>query len=173
VIRRASLVLGLIAPCMAAATGCHTSAHTSAVAIAPDSVATAPDSLTGIVSITGTSFEQRIVLRNGNSVTSLSAATPESAALSRMGGIEVRVVGKQTPSMFQVDHFTALSVAGSPVADGILRNDDGRLALETTHGRLPLGNPPTALRGMIGARVWIAGPLDTGPNSYGVIARPR
>lgn len=172
-IRRVSLVLAIIAPCMAIATGCQRPAHTSAVEIARDPVATAPDSLTGVVSITGTSFEQRLVLRNGNSVTSLSAATPESAALSRMGGIEVLVIGKRAPGVFQVDHFTALSVAGSPVADGILRNNDGRLVLETTHGRIPLGNPPVALRDMIGARVWIAGPLDSGPNSYGVIAPPR
>jgi hypothetical protein len=166
VIRQATLVLGLIASCLAIATGCHQGAHTSPAAIAPDS-------LNGIVSITGTSFEQRLVLRTGNSVTSLAVATPESAALSRMGGIEVLVVGKRTPSVFEVDHFRALSVAGAPVVDGVLRNNDGRLVLETTRGRLPLGNPPTAFRGMIGARVWMAGPLDTGPNSYGVIAPPR
>jgi hypothetical protein len=166
VIWRASLVLGLIAPCVAIGTGCHRPAHTSSAAIESDS-------LSGIVSITGTAFEQRLVLRTGNSITPLSAATSDSAALSRMGGVEVLVVGKRTPNLFRVDYFTAVSVAGSPVADGVLRNDGGRLVLETTHGRIPLGNPPTALRGMIGARIWIEGPLDTGPNSYGVIAPPR
>jgi hypothetical protein len=173
VIRQASLVFGLIAPCLAIGAGCHQPAHTSSVAIASDSAAIAPDSLTGVVSITGTSFEQRIVLRNGNTVTTLSAVTPESIALVRMGGIEVLVIGKRAPGVFQVNHFTALTVAGSPVADGILKNDDGRLVLETSRGRIPLGNPPTALRGMIGARVWIAGSLDKGPNSYGVIAPAR
>jgi len=166
VIRQASLVFGLVAPCVAIATGCHQPAHTSPAAIVPDS-------LKGIVSITGTSFEQRLVLRSGNSVASLSAVTPESIALARVGGVEVLVIGRATPTVFEVDHFTALSVAGSPVVDGILRNDDGRLVLETAGSRLPLGNPPTALRGMVGARVWIGGPLDKGPNSYGVIAPPR
>ena len=162
-IRHAALVFGFIAPCVAIATGCHQPAQTSPAPIAGDS-------LKGIVSITGTSFEQLIVLRSGNSVTRLSAATPDSGALSRMGGIEVMVYGRRTPTQFLVDRFTAMSVAGAPVVDGILKNDDGRLVLETIRGRLPLGNPPTALRGMVGARVWIAGPLDTGPNSYGVIA---
>lgn len=156
----------LVAPGMAIATGCHQPAHTSPAAIAPDS-------LKGVVSITGTSFEQRLVLRSGNSVTTLAAVTPESAALVRMGGIEVLVVGKRTPIAFDVDHFAALGVGGSPVADGVLRTDDGRLVLETSHGRIPLGNPPSALRGMIGARVWVGGPLDKGPNSYGVIAPAR
>ena len=165
-IRQASLLLGMVAPCMAIATGCHQPARTSPAAITADS-------LKGIVSITGTSFEQRLVLRNGNSVTTLTAVTPESAALVRMGGIEVLVVGRRTPIAFEVDHFTALNVAGSPVADGVLRNDSGRLVLETTRGRVVLGNPPSALRGMIGARVWIGGPLDKGPNSYGVIAPAR
>jgi hypothetical protein len=162
VIRRASLVLGLIAPCLAIATGCHRPVHTSSAAIAADSLA-------GIVSITGTAFEQRIVLRAGDRVTSLAVSTSDSTALSRMGGVEVLVIGKRTPTLFGVDHFTALSVAGSPVADGVLRSDGGRVVLETTHGPIPLGNPPTALRGMIGARIWIGGPLDRGPNTYGVI----
>ena len=161
-IGRASLVLGLIVPCVAIGTGCQPPAHTSPAAIAADS-------LRGIVSITGTAFEQRLVLRTGDIVTSLSAATSDSAALSRLGGVEVLVLGKRTPNLFRVDHFTALSVADSPVADGVLRNAGGRVVLETTHGPIPLGNPPTALRGMIGARIWIGGPLDRGPNTYGVI----
>lgn len=103
----------------------------------------------------------------------LAAATPQSIGLARMGGIEVLVVGRQTSIVFEVDHFMALSVAGLPVVDGVLRNDDGRLVLETTRGRVALGNPPSALRGMIGARVWVGGPLEKGPNSYGVIAPPR
>jgi hypothetical protein len=162
VISRASLVLGFIVPCLATATGCQPPAYTSPATIAADS-------LSGIVSITGTAFEQRVVLRTGDRFTSLAAATSDSAALSRMGGVEVLVFGKQTPTLFRVDHFTALSVAGSPVADGVLRNAGGRVVLETARGPIPLGNPPTALRGMIGARVWIGGPLDTGPNTYGVI----
>jgi hypothetical protein len=156
------MVAGIVAPLMTVAMGCHHASHTSSASIKPDSLA-------GIVSITGTAFEQHLVLRSGNSTTPLSAATSDSAALSRLGGVEVLVIGRRAPNVFRVERFTAVSVAGSPVVDGWVRNDGGRLVLETTHGPLPLGNPPTALRGMIGARIWIGGPLDTGPNTYGVI----
>lgn len=164
-ITRASVALCTIAPLMTLAMSCQRPAHTSSVGIGADS-------LTGIVSITGTAFEQGIVLRSGESVTYLSAGAPDSAALSRIGGVEVRVTGRRTPSLFRVDHFTALSVAGAPVTDGIVRNDGGRLVLETVRGRIPLGNPPAALRNLVDARVWVGGPLDRGPNSYGIIVPP-
>jgi hypothetical protein len=159
---RASIVAGIAALVMTVAMGCQHAPRESSAAIEPDS-------LSGIVSITGSAFEQRLILRSGNSATLLSAVASDSAALSRLGGVEVLVIGRRTPGVFHVERFTAVSVAGSPVADGFVRYDGGRLALETTRGRVPLGNPPTALRGLIGARVWIGGPLDSGPNSYGVI----
>jgi len=165
VIRRASVALCTLVPLMTLAMSCQPPRHIS-------STCAGADSLTGIVSITGTAFEQKIVLRSGDRVTYLWAATTDSAALSRMGGVEVRVTGRRTPSHFRVDHFTALSVAGAPVTDGVVRNDGGRLVLETVRGRIPLGNPPAALRNLVDARVWIAGPLDRGPNSYGLIVPP-
>ena len=159
-------VAGIAGSLMTAAMGCHHASRTSSDTIEPDS-------LTGVVSVTGTAFERRLVLRSGDRATPLSARASDSAALSRMGGVEVLVIGKRTPDVFRVERFAALNVAGSPVVDGFLRNDGGRLVLETIQGRIPLGNPPSTLRGMIGARVWIAGPLDTGPNSYGVIIPAR
>lgn len=158
-------VIGIFGLFVASAMSCHQRARTSSAAIAPDS-------LLGVVSIIGTSFEQQLVLRSGNTTTYLSAVTADSAALSRLGGVEILVVGKWASKMFRVERFSAVSVNGSPVADGVLQNEGGRLVLETAHGRIPLGNPPTALRGMVAARIWIAGPFDTGPNSYGLIAPP-
>jgi hypothetical protein len=160
------MALGMIVPLMIVATACHHTPRTSSAAIEPDS-------LRGIVSVTGTAFEQRLVLRSGNSATLLSAATSDSAALSRMGGVEVMVIGSRSPSFFRVERYTALNVGGSPVVDGVLRNAGGRLALETARGTILLGNPPNALRDMIGARIWIGGPLDKGPNTYGVIVPAR
>lgn len=127
------------------------------------------DSLTGIVSITGTGFEQQIVLRSGNTVVPLSASAADSAALSRLGGVQINVAGMRVGNGLRVDHFTATRVAGASVVDGILRAAGDRLVLETATGQVPLGNPPAPLRKMIGARIWIGGPLDTGPNTYGVI----
>jgi hypothetical protein len=147
-----------------AASACHRAVHTASPALVPDT-------LSGIVSVTGTSFEQHLVLRSNGNATALSASTADSAALSRMGGIEVMVVGR-SGKPFRVDHFTAVSVAGARVVDGVLRDEGGRLVIETTSGRIPLGNPPAALRGLIAGRVWIGGPLDTGPNTFGVIVPP-
>jgi hypothetical protein len=162
---RTFLVLSIAAPFMLVASGCHPTVRAPSVAVDPDS-------LIGIVSITGTSFEQQLTLRSGDMSTRLSASAIDSAALSRVGGIEILVVGKRNTDGFRVDHFTARSVGGSPVVDGLLRSEGGRLVLETASGRIRLGNPPSALRGMIGARVWISGPTDRGPNSYGVIVPP-
>ena len=156
---------GIIVLFVTSAMSCHRPAQTSSSAVAPDS-------LTGIVSITGTGFEQRVVLRSGNTTTYLSTATADSAALSRLGGVEVLLVGERAPTLFRVKRFTAVSVNGSPVADGVLKNDGGRLMLETSHGTIPLGNPPVALRSMVAARVWIGGPLDRGPNFFGLIIPP-
>jgi hypothetical protein len=128
-----------------------------------------PDIASGIVSITGTSFEKQLVLRSGDSSIYLSAGPSDSAALSRMGDIEVVVAGKRAGKKFQVERFMALSVGGSRVVDGVLRKDGDQLWLETGNDRVRLGNPPTALRSMIGARVWVGGSLDKGPNVYGVI----
>jgi len=156
------MALGVVAPLMAIALGCHHPAPKPSVAIEADS-------LRGIVSITGTSFEQQLVLRSGATATLLSTAPPDSAALSRLGGVEVLVVGRRDGNRFRVKHFTALSVAGTPVVDGIVRNYGDRLVIETARGPLPLGNPPAGLRAFTGARVWVGGPLDKGPNTYGVI----
>jgi hypothetical protein len=156
------MAIGIVAPLIAMALGCHHPAPKRSVAIGADS-------LTGIVSITGTSFERQLVLRAGSTTAFLSAAAPDSAALSRLGGVEVMVVGRLAGNHFRVEHFTALSVAGSPVVDGIVRNYGDRIVLETTRGPVPLGNPPAGLRALNGARVWIGGPFTTGPNSYGVI----
>ncbi len=154
------IIIGLS---VTAGMGCHGSART------PPS-ATASDSLTGIVSVTGTAFEQRLTVRSGDATTYLSAATADSLALTRLGGVEVVIVGKRAPKMFRVQSFTALRVNGSPVVDGIVKTEGDKLVLETKYGRFVLGNPPQALRRMVSARIWIAGPLDKGPNSYGLIA---
>ncbi len=125
--------------------------------------------MTGTVSITGTSFEQHIVLRSDGTTTTLAAATADSAALTRLGGVEIVARGRLEGSTLRVANFTATKVEGAPVTDGVLRLDGERVVLETTSGRLALGNPPSVFRTMIGARVWVGGPLDTGPNTYGVI----
>jgi hypothetical protein len=126
--------------------------------------------LHGVVSVTGTSFEQQIVLQAPNRNTRLVPATAaDSAALVRLGGVEIAARGTIDGSTLRVASFTALSASGASVVDGIVRVDGRTIALETSTGRVTLGNPPSALLQMNGARVWVSGPIDKGPNSYGII----
>ena len=127
------------------------------------------DSLRGVVSVTGTGFDQHIVLRAGDRAHALEASASDSAALTRMGGAEIVVRGLAAGDSFTVTDFVVRSIDGAPVVDGVLVKNGDRLGLRTAGGELALGNPPAELAHMIGARVWIRGPLDTGPNSYGVI----
>jgi hypothetical protein len=112
----------------------------------------ARDSLTGIVAVTGTSFEKRLVLRSGQRSTTLTANPSDSASLTRVSGTEVRVRGQANSDAFLVSSFTVVSVDTRPVVDGVLRNDGANVLLETAHGPMSLGNPPSALRAR-GARV--------------------
>ena len=79
------------------------------------------------------------------------------------------VRGRSEASTFLVASFTVQRVEGTPVVDGVITRDGEHLVLLTATRRIRLGNPPAAFQGMIGARVWVGGPLDTGPNTYGVI----
>ena len=113
------------------------------------------------------------MLRTDHGELALSASASDSAALSRVGGTSVLVRGRARENTFYVVSFTVTSVDGAPVADGVLARDGGYLALQMRNGQIALGNPPAALDPLVGARVWISGPLDTGPNGYGVIVPPR
>jgi hypothetical protein len=126
----------------------------------------------GIVSLTGTSFDQKLMLRRTDAVP-LVTSDADTSTLKAIAGVEILAHGKHGEAGFAVDSFTVLAVDGQMVADGILEEDQGRLFLRTAKGRQTLGNPPAQLRSMVGARVWIGGPLATGPNTYGVIAQRR
>jgi hypothetical protein len=127
------------------------------------------DSLIGIVSVTGTTYETEVFLRVGNRYRALSISGSDSAALRHVGGVEVVARGRSQGNRFLVVSFTVLSVEGRPVRDGIVLRTSGHLALQTTSGPQVIESAPAALYSMIGARVWIGGASDTSPPSYGVI----
>jgi hypothetical protein len=128
-----------------------------------------PSMLRGIISVAGTTFEQRVQIEVENRTTRLSASPADSAALVRLAGVEVETRGWLEERVMRVASFTAWSVSGARVVDGVVRVDGRDVFLETTTGRVSLGNPPAALRQMPGARVWVGGPVDKGPNTFGVI----
>lgn len=157
---------GALLCALAAGAACH---HRRAEHAVPP---TAPDSLRGTVSVTGSSLEQRLVLRSGELAVYLRASPADSAALERIAGVQVLVRGKADSTVFCVTDFTVVLVDAAPALDGVLRNDGGQLILETRTRRVVLGNPPVALRSLVGARVWITGAAATGPLVYGIISRP-
>ncbi len=165
---RSSLGVGALVLCAVAAfTGCHRPMNEG---IAP---ASQLDSLVGIVSVTGTSFEQHVVLRVAGRAQTIVITSADSASLSRVAGTEVVVRGRVEGNLFRVVSFTVRRVDGAPVADGTLRREGGLFVLETAGGRSEIGNAPASFGSMIGARIWVGGPLDTGPNVYGVITPAR
>jgi hypothetical protein len=124
----------------------------------------------GTVHVTGSFPMQRLILRPSDGATTVVLTGPDTTALRRVSGVEVEVHGeRQAGGALSVRDFTVVTVEGKPALDGTLERSGTDLVLRTASGRVRLGNPPAALRPMAGARVWITGAPDTGPNTYGVI----
>ncbi|HJU64245.1 MAG TPA: hypothetical protein VJ596_01150 [Gemmatimonadaceae bacterium] len=134
---------------------------------------TARDSARGVVRIVGSlPVNVSVVLTPEGSTSAIRLSGDGAATLRQLGGVEVVVRGTRTASgEFDVASFTVRSVNGDPAVDGVLVVDGGGLAIDTDGGRRRVSNPPDALRELVGARVWITGSLDRGPNMFGVIRR--
>jgi hypothetical protein len=155
---------------LAAVAGCTQRAKVAQLTPA----ATATDLVAGTVAVTGASLDQQFVLRTAVGVTRLYATNAvDSTALVRLSGVEVVASGRSDGAAFRVSRLMALRVDGQPVVDGVLRQQDGTLYIDTAAGAFALGHPPSALWALAGARVWLGGPLDAGPTSYGVIVPVR
>jgi hypothetical protein len=142
----------------------------SASAGPPDATRPAAvDTIVGTIRVTGSAPFPSVVLRPASGAPSLTLAGSDTAALRRAAGLDVVVRGAASDRRFLVSSFTVRAANGRPAVDGVLARDGDRLVLDTPSGRVALGNPPAALREMVGARVWVTGSLDRGPNTYGVL----
>ena len=131
---------------------------------------TRADSVRGVVTIIGAEPMRQVVLRvDGNNVALRGMAT---SGLGRLAGTEVMVRGVQiTPRDIVVSDYLVRASAGVPAWDGTL-DEDGALRLTDGSGRKRLPSVPSALRGMVGARVWVAyKPGSATADSYGIISR--
>jgi hypothetical protein len=131
------------------------------------------DSVRGTIHVTGSSpFAVPTLLPVGGG-RSLTLIGPDTAALKRVSGLEVVVRGAPAGGdRFRVSTFAVRTANGAPALDGVLAREGDALVIVTTDGRrVRLGNPPAAFQDLVGARVWLTGPADTGPNPYGVIQR--
>jgi hypothetical protein len=107
------------------------------------------------------------------------------ALLRRVVGLEVQVEGRRTgerdatssprgAGVFDVDRFVVRAADGIAAHDGVVRIEREMYWLALQDGRkLASPNLPVALRTKPGARVFLAGPLDRPPASYGIIAEAR
>lgn len=159
--------------CLALVASCARGGH-AAGAAAP----AATDMIVGIVQLTGADSSGAINLlpasANGETY-GLPIKLAAPPAMRSVNGLEVRIIGTQArdrrwPGMVKVLSFVVLAAKGQAAADGMLADDAGALYLVTADGRWhAIAHPPEALRAHIGARVWIAGPLDREPVAYGII----
>ncbi len=131
---------------------------------------TRADSVRGVVTLVGVEPARRVVLRVGGNDVSLSGMA--TAGLRRVAGTEVMVRGvKITPRDIVVSDYLVRASGGVPTWDGILERG-GALRLTDGSGRKRLPSVPVELRGMVGARVWVAFKNGSATaDSYGVISR--
>lgn len=130
-----------------------------------------PDTLTGVVLVTGADPLTRVEIRTATGRVRLLG--PVADSLRSVSRAEVAVVGRREAGGFRVRMFRVLRVGDIPVTDGLLRLDGDAAVLVTPGGeRVRFGTAPPALRSLAGRRVWIASPPGSAPSSWGVVG-PR
>lgn len=130
-----------------------------------------PDTIRGTVAVVGSFPVTSVVVRPAGS-RDVTITGPLAAEIRRAAGADVWISGTRTGEEISATRYVVRAVDGDAVADGTLALEGGRVVLVTPGARRPLARPPQALRGMIGARVWLVGPLDGTIASYGVLREP-
>ena len=138
----------------------------------PAARVTAPDTVRGIVSVAG-SFPMTSVVVRPAGARAVTVTGPLAAEIARADGADVWVRGTRTAAGLEASAYVVRAVDGRPVADGVIAREGEGLVLVTGGGRRAIARPLEALRGMIGARVWLAGPLDGTIESYGILRPAR
>ena len=139
--------------------------------------APATDTLRGTVRLVGSEPGLLVLEATTGAVSDVTGASLD--ALRAAEGLEVMLVGRAgaptglTPSRigFDIVRFAVRRAAGVPAIDGILVRTGESFALRLVDGTVvPLTYMPEGLRGAVGARIYLAGPLDDAPRAYGVLA---
>lgn len=172
-----------IADSAVAATG-GTVAPASTSTTVDASLAVPADTVRGVVSVFGNAPVTSVLLSFGADTAPLAlVGEPSVRKLRAIAGVEVMVTGRRTMEIdraasprgavvFRVERFVVRAVDGIPAEDGELVSSSGGFALRRADGKeLKISALPPALRTRVGARIYLAGPLDRGPAAYGVIDR--
>jgi hypothetical protein len=154
------LALALVAPL-----ACRTTLLRTA---APESMAQANESRTGIVRIVGLDALPVVTLALDDGTPSLTLDGP--ASLRRVDGLRIEVTGGRVGPKFIVRRFAVIAANGLAATDGMLAMDGDALLLVTPDGvRHRLVNPPALLRENAGHRAWVSGPIDREAVAFGII----
>lgn len=168
---------------MAIAVACQSAAHRS-TDDREVPIQSTVDTVRGTLSLVGSEPGVELVLRpaNGNPYAVIGG---QLARLRALGKVEVMLAGRLTAlksmtaspmglQVFEADKFVVRSADGIPAYDGTIALEGGKYVLISASGRRwPVDHLPVALRSLVGSRVFLAGPLDRDPVSYGVIAEGR
>lgn len=146
----------------------------------------ASDTARGIVRRVGADPASRLLLLPITANGTALALEPSqlSSELAAAEGLEITVSGTRTNErdlqaapggalIFRVHTFMVRASDGIEAHDGILRHIDDRWYLEQGRTRIPLVAVPAALTRHAGARVFLVGPLNRAPDSFGVLRASR
>lgn len=133
----------------------------------------AADTARGVIAITGAEPITGVSLRTPDGVVSLTG--PAAETLRQASGVEVQVAGAlEADGALRVESYRVRSVDGVAAADGILELDrDAAVLVTPDGGRIRFAPAPERLRALEGRRVWIAGPPDGEPRSWGLLEAER
>ena len=132
------------------------------------------DSVRGIVSVVGTSFEKHVLIAERGTSRRVEVVGALSSLIGHVSGAEVSANGAWSGTQLNASRFVVRSVDGQPAIDGTLKTEGGALFIVTAEGtRIRIAAPPPPLVGHDGARVWITGDPTKAISSFGFIDPPR
>ncbi len=147
------------------------------------SAAAARDTVRGIVALVGNDPLTTLVLttRDRERLILDARTNPAMQSVRNVLGLDIMVRGLRTDErsagaapqplpVFRMAQFTVRAADGYAAYDGIVTRENSTFSLRLADGtRVATPRLPTALQNKIGARVFVAGPLDAPPISYGII----
>jgi len=146
----------------------------------PVTDAAVADTVRGIVEVTGNEPMQTAQLKSLGGAY-YSVIGPVEKELRAAAGLEVTVRGRMRPAMddpssptprsgIDAVSFVVRAADGVAAHDGLLVKRGDGFGLQTADGIVhPLPALPATLREMLGARIYLVGPLDRAPVGYGVL----
>ena len=159
-----------------ASTGSQSSPGSAAteVKVASPAPAPGPDSVRGIVSVVGTSFDKRVMVAPHGGGRRVEITGKLATLVGHVAGTDVTVTGTRSGTQLEAASFVVRMVDGQPAIDGVLRTESEGLYIVSANGvRTRIVAPPPPLQGKEGARVWITGDPAKAVASFGFIDPPR